>query len=469
MTAAQKAPADGFLLAGSASVDITPNLGVHLAGAVGLYRPARSVLDPLRARALVLDSDGRRLCFLALDVTIITADYTARIRQSLFQRFGLVPEAVMIHATQTHSAPAVGYFMVDDDFPAMPSEFEWLRGSEKVYSAYAVERAIEAVGLALEALEPVQIGAGSGIEGRFAFNRRAVKRDGTVAMPGRCWEEPAGPTWIRYLEGPIDPELGVVCLRGADGRPEALLLNYTCHPVHVFPAPDVSADWPGALANETCKACGGEAAVLVLNGACGNINPWSPFDPDYIEDHRRMGREMAATVAKVVDMLEFRDGAVLDWRVCNVRIPLRHVGADELMAARAVLDRSPQPVWSDDTHLAVDPEWTAAASVVSVHMLEQRAGALDYEVQVLRLGNTAVVGLPGEPFAELGLEIKLASPTYPTYIAHCTSHYVGYIPTPEATKRGGHEAATRYWAKLAPEAHDLIVAAAVELLQDLFR
>jgi neutral ceramidase len=100
--------------------------------------------------------------------------------------------------------------------------------------------------------------------------------------------------------------------------------------------------------------------------------------------------------------------------------------------------------------------------------MRERSPTLDYEVQVLRVGETAVVGLPGEPFVELGLAIKLASPTYPTYIAHCTSHYVGYIPTPEALTRGGHEVNTRYWAKLVPEAFDLILATATETLEQLF-
>jgi len=93
---------------------------------------------------------------------------------------------------------------------------------------------------------------------------------------------------------------------------------------------------------------------------------------------------------------------------------------------------------------------------------------LDYEVQVLRVGDAAFVGLPGEPFVECGLRIKLASPTYPTYIAHCTTEYVGYIPIREAFERGGHEVNTRYWAKLVPEAIDLIVDGATGILRDVF-
>ncbi len=463
-------PQPGTLRAGAAQLDITPEAGVHLAGAVGQYRPAKLVGDPLYAKAVVFESNGRKLCILALDVTIVTERYTALIRRAVAERFGLEPDAVMVHATQTHSAPPLGHFMVDEDFPPVPPEFEWVRGGEAAYSDFAAQRAIEAIGRAHEALQPVQLGVGSGIEGRMAFNRRAVTRDGSVTMPGRTWQGgPTGPNWIRYIEGPMDPELGVMCLRARDLSVPAMLVHYTCHPVHVFPKPIVSADWPGALADELRHAHGSDCVALVLNGACGNINPWPPFDPDYVGDHRHMGRVLAATAGRVLETLTFTDRAALDWRVRHVSIPIREVAPDELEWAREILVRNPQPAWADEQRTGVDREWMAAASVYSVYLMRQRNPNLDYEIQALRIGDTAIVGLPGEPFVEGGLRIKLGSPSYPTFIAHCTTHYVGYVPTKEALERGGHEVNTRYWAKLVPEALDLVVEGAVELLNEIFQ
>ena len=457
------------LCVGAAQVDITPSAGVHLAGAVGVHRPAKLLGEPLSARAVVFDAGGRRACILALDVTIITDRYTERIRREAADRYGLEPAAVMVHATQTHSAPALGYFMLDDDFPPLPPEFEWLRGAEAAYGDWAAERGVEAIGQALERLEPAALGAGSGIEGRLAFNRRAVNRDGTVTMPGRAWQGGAvGPAHIRYIEGPMDPEVGVICARTPDLRCPAIITHYTCHPVHVFPKPVVSPDWPGALC-ESVQASNGPGCVgMVLNGACGNINPWPPFDPDYVEDHARMGRLLADRAQAVIETLEFRDDAELDWQARHVRIPLREVTEEELAWAEGVLGESPVPCWADDTRRGVPPEWAAAASVYSVHLLRRRDPLLDYEVQVIRLGDAAIVGLPGEPFVEGQLRIKLASPFAWTYIAHCTSHYVGYLPTREALQRGGHEVNTRYWAKLVPEALDMVVEGAGEVLGAVF-
>ena len=63
--------------AGSAVVEITPKAGTHLAGSgKGDYRSAQSVIDPLFARAAVFESEGRRVCTVALDVLCITEEYT---------------------------------------------------------------------------------------------------------------------------------------------------------------------------------------------------------------------------------------------------------------------------------------------------------------------------------------------------------------------------------------------------------
>ncbi|MCD6352516.1 MAG: hypothetical protein J7M26_10385, partial [Armatimonadetes bacterium] len=196
--------------------------------------------------------------------------------------------------------------------------------------------------------------------------------------------------------------------------------------------------------------------------------PWPPFDPDYVEDHRRMGTTLAATAAKVAETLEFSADATLDWRIKRLALPIREVPPEELAQAEELLRRHPEPTWAKDNPRQIDPAWMAAASVYSVHLQRQRQPTLEYEIQALRLGDVAIVGLPGEPFVELGLQIKMSSPARLTYIAHCTSQYVGYIPTAEALARGGHEVNLRYWAKLVPEAAEMIVTGALEALDELF-
>jgi len=181
-----------------------------------------------------------------------------------------------------------------------------------------------------------------------------------------------------------------------------------------------------------------------------------------------MGKVLAETAGKVIEALTFHEEGILDWKVQHLAIPIREVPPKNLEEARKTLTEHPKPLWTDETRTQVDGKWMRAAQMLSVHLLREREGDLDYEIQVFRVGDTAFVGLPGEPFVEGGLRIKLASPTYPTYIVHDVNQYVGYLPIKAAFERGGHEVGPTYWAKLVPEALDRIVETATEVLNELF-
>ena len=443
-----------MLQAGAAMVDITPRLGTHLSGSgMGDHRPARSVLDPLYAKAVVLRSGGKKICFLSLDVTIVTEEFTVPLRRTAGERFGFEPDAVMVHAIQTHSAPSCGRFMLDPDFPLQTTpETEYLWGTESEYFEFALKRAAEAIEKANASLEPVQVGVGVGRRDDLACNRRQ--------------------------ERTIDPEVGVLCLRAPDGRVPAMLLHYTCHPVNAFCKgwndPDsyhaVSADWPGVWARQMQATCGADCVPLVLNGCCGNINP-CPYDPASDWDHRRQGKGLAETAHEIVRGMSFAQTGRLDWRVRRVPLSYRDVPPERMAAVDKILSENPQPKWRDDGSGQVAPEWFHAASTKGIEYCRRRMPEFLYEVQVFRVGDIAFVGLPGEPFCEGQLELKKKSPAPFTFVAHCTSQYVGYVPTREACARGGHEANEdcTYWAKLAPEALELVIANALDMLGQLYR
>ena len=464
------------LKAGAALVDITPAAGTHLSGSgYGEHRPAQAVIDPLFAKAIVFESDGRRSCIVTLDVTIITRDYTDKIRSAIPEKTGVPAEAIMVHAIQTHSAPSLGCFMLDPDFPLQTTpETDYLCGSESAYADFAAEAAVRAAVKASESLQPVRIGLGRGILGDLAFNRRGVRRDGTIIMPkplGRD-KQPFGIRDLCYLEGPIDPEVGVFCVQDMDMRPLAFLLHYTCHPVNVFGHSEtyraVSSDWPGAWAREMQKVFGKDTVPLVLNGCCGNINPWHPFDPDCRPDHRRMGRELAVMSERIVYDMAFTGAAILDWKIENIALQYRDIPVERRKEVEEILKNDPQPPFDESGD--VDPRWFRAASTRSAELCRRRDPEFPYEIQVLRVGDLTIIGLPGEPFVEGQLEIKTNSAAPYIFAAHLTTQYVGYLPTRDAYARGGHEANedVTYWAKFAPGCLETVVGSAKSLINDLY-
>ena len=466
----------GLLQAGAAMVDITPPAGTHLAGSgAGEHRPAQTVMDPLYAKAIAFAISARRVCMVILDLTIVTGDYTENIRAEIGAQTGLAPEAIIVQATQTHSAPSLGHFMLDPDFPLeTTAESEYLRGAERAYgdrvAAAVVNVAVEAVGK----MQPARIGLGRGVLGDLAFNRRGIRRDGSIAMPKPQGRErqPFGIADICYLEGPMDPEVGVCCIQDMDMRPLAFLLHYTCHPVNAFGQREtyraVSADWPGAWSREMQRAFGADVVPLVINGCCGNINPWHPFDPDCRPDHLRMGRALAGMSERIVYNMTFADRVALDWKREEVGLPYREIPVERLREVDEILAKDPQPLRAENGE--VDPHWFRAASTKSIEYCRAREAEFSYEIQVFRIGDLGVVGLPGEPFVEGQLALKTNSAAPFLFPAHMTTHYVGYLPTRAAYERGGHEANEdiTYWAKLAPGCLERVVDRARILVGDLF-
>jgi hypothetical protein len=160
-----------------------------------------------------------------------------------------------------------------------------------------------------------------------------------------------------------------------------------------------------------------ECVPLVLNGCCGNINPWSPFEPDFVPDHRRMGNALAERASAVIRQMQFAEVRHLDWRVRRVPLALKAPDPERLSEAERILAAHPEPLWSEENPRVIDPQWYRAASVKSVELLRRREGRFLYEIQAFRVGETAFVGLPGEPFVEGQLAIKIASPAYYTFVA----------------------------------------------------
>jgi hypothetical protein len=461
------------LEAGTAAVDITPALGTHLAGSgMGDHRPAERVLDPLFARATVFALGARRAAIVALDTLAVTAEYTAKIRAGAAD-LGIDADAVVVHAQQNHSAPSCGPLMLDPDFPIVltPDE-EHLTGAEAAYCGQAVAGAVAALEAALADLQPVQLGLGRSVRDDLAFNRRAITRDGGVAMPWfyRGEDLPLGRAHYSHMEGPADPEVGVAAFRDAAGVVSGMLLHHSCHPVNMFALDKrtVTADWPGAWVAGMAPHCSG--APLVINGCCGDINPWPPMMPDFVPDHQRMGAELARTAAAVLGSLAYVDVSALRWARRSIALAYREVPPARRDAVAAVLDQDPQLHPPRGADGEVDPTWFRAMSTRCIDHCRAREPQFRYEIQALRIGDLAVLALPGEPFAAGQLEIKLQSPAALTLVAHMCSHYVGYIPTRAAAARDGHEtnADCTYWAKLAPDSLERVVAASTDMLTELF-
>ena len=448
---------------GVAETTINPRLGMQIDGNIGAYRPAQFLINDIHARAIVFEKGDTRFLLLSLELLAITSEWSEAIRDFAARELGFDRDAVAVHVVQNHSSPSLGQIMLSDRFAAT-QRYPWIRGSDPDYGPLAMSRIEPMIRQAAANVEPVRLLFGTAFEGRVAFNRRIARRDGTSEMGFR-----GRPDLALYREGPSDPEVGVAIFTNPDLQTTAALLHHTSHPVHWDPHCGIHSDWPGAWSRQVRQTLLPSAIPLVLNGCCGNVIHHDAFDPHREDNPESMGRLLTAAVRQALcNPCGSHDDPVLAYRALRFGIPFRQFPPEIFAQAHKLLEEHPEPMWTDESQTRFAWDWHFAASLVD---LEQRLAAeaeFAYEIQALRLGDLAIVVLPGEPFVEAQLDIKQRSPAQRTFVAHMSNRYVGYIPTPEAIRRGGYETRPSSASKLVPEALQMIADRSVELLHQLY-
>lgn len=386
--------------AASAKADITPTESVELWGYSDRKGPSTGTHDPLFAKVLLLDVAPHRLALVTLDLgRTFGVDSMEHVRRRVRASAGV--EQVFFFASHTHSAP-----FINDTYPG---------GKRPAWEERALDRIATAIEQTAGRLQPAALGVGEG-EVLIGHNRRYVRPDGTVKM---LWRNAT-----KTPTHPLDPRVGILRVDGRDGKTLAVLVNYACHPV-VF-GPDnlkYSADYPSAMAAVVEQAFGEGAVCLFLQGAAGDINPYvdkTPLNEDAEKLMQKTGREL---------------------------------GREALRVARSIV---PKPPEKPELQFALDmrrfkprydPE-TLLASLkgqVKPEVIERYRGyltaPLDCPVTTLVINKQiALLGMPGEPFVELGIAYRDRSPAAYSFFGGYANGYFGYFPTIRAAVEGGYGA-----------------------------
>lgn len=101
-----------ILEAGEGVVDITPPLGIELAGfhrTVGKERRIEAIRQPSAARALVLRVKDTQAAIVSLDMLYLARDMARRVQTQVERQWGIPAANVHVCATHSHSMPTFRY------------------------------------------------------------------------------------------------------------------------------------------------------------------------------------------------------------------------------------------------------------------------------------------------------------------------------------------------------------------------
>jgi neutral ceramidase len=456
---AQTTPAPGRVFrAGAATSNITPRTGTSINGNMQDTK-IRGIHDETHARCIVLDDGQSRLAIVVSDVCMISREVLDAAKRHASEVTGIPAENMMMSATHTHSGGTVcALFQSDPD---------------KDYVKFLTERIADAVIRANNNLTPARIGWGVGNEPTQVFNRRWKMKPGTpivnpfgktdqvkmnpgIGNPNNL--EPAGPT---------DPEVPVISIQSPDGRPIALLANYSLHYVGGTSAGDISADYYGMFANRVQQMLGANDqntpfVAVMSNGTSGNINNVNfggqipkPFLP--YEKMRAVANIVAAEVYKVYQNIQYKDWISLSSVQTEISLGVRKPAPDELVRAKDIISKAQKPVMTSMEEIYAR----------ETMLIKDYPDQVPVILQAFRIGELAITAVPCEVFVEIGLEIKKKSPFQPTFTISLANGYNGYLPTPEHHQLGGYETWRARSSYLEVNASQKITKTLYELLEKL--
>jgi neutral ceramidase len=407
------------LRAGAAHVDLTPPLELKAAlGGYGerLSKPATGVHDRVWAKALILREADRRFAFVTADALAFPPGLKTAVAEALAAD-GWKPEEILLLPSHTHTSLDMTALNPKNTF-GIPQ----LGVFHKAVYDWTVAKLAAAVREA--AKDPVPVVVGSATRSLEGWNRN------------------------RRGKTPVDRDLTLTRFDQETGAPLAVLVNWTAHPTFMEPEHmEFSGDWPGHLQRTLEALIGQGVTVLFYNGAEGDQSPTPRADgaPAW-EQAERYGRELAIEAWRIWEGVKPKAAPAFAWQWERVALPKRVAHPDFMKTGGREYGLTEE----------------------SVGQLLAVLCPTETRCVALRLGDLAILGVPAEMSAELGLQIKAAVRAKPgvrhVAIAGLADEWISYALSPEEYRRGGYEASVSFYGEsLGPTLVEAAIRAADQI------
>jgi len=409
---AQQNVSSGVLRAGIAKTEITPQIPVKLYGYASRKTYSEGVHDPLLARAVVFENNGKKVVLVSTDIGSYGREAFQVFRKSIMEKFNLKESELFLSAIHSHSSPILSLDPEHGD----PNNIKYTKELQTMLTKLIEE--------AMNNLQPVKTGTGKGYS-PVGSNRREMRADGSITL-GR---NPYGPT---------DKEVLVMKITGTDGTPAGAIFDYATHATSLGARNMlISGDVLGISAQFVEKILGENVVSPVFAGASGNIDPWYRvlpefnYEPGWIPEPVLLGTllgEEVVTVFRKIDNLT--PGGEINTAFETLELNRKK--------------RDPE-----------DPRYSA----------ELENSTIPVNITAAKIGDKAAfIGFNVEMLTEIGMAIKEGSPFENTFIiTHCNGSS-GYLPPAELYKEGGYEITTTNFEIGSAEK---VIKKAVRMLHDL--
>ena len=408
LTPALQAATSGFRLA-TFQAAITPAPGAPI-----YTGTARSIVDPLEARGIVLRGAGKPLVIVSLDWCEVRNRSYDLWREQLAAAAGTTRERVLVSCVHPHDAPYTDL----DAQQLLDAAHSPHRLCDPAFERECAARTAEAIRRASS--QPVtHIGTGEVQVREVASNRRYVLPGGKVSF-GRT-SATRDPRIRAMPEGLIDPALTAISFWN-ESRPVAALYSYSTHPMSYYGQGDVSADFPG-IARRRMQAETPEVFTIYFSGASGDTMAGRYNDGSPGNRATLAGRlhEAMSSAWKRTQRTPLRD---VSFHNAPLTFQPRKDPNYSLEAMRRLLD-SPSTPRRERLDAALGISW--------LQRLQRRQ---PIDVPAIHLGPAAIVLVPAEAFVQYQLWARQAGSPRTVMTLGYGECAPGYIPTSAAVAEG---------------------------------
>lgn len=391
------------LKAGVARVDLTPPAEVKASlGGYGarMSKPAEGVHDRIFAKALVLSDGAKRFALVTADILAFPPGFKDAVAAALAPQ-GWTSEQIML--LPSHSHTSIDMTAIN---PRNTIGIPQIGIFNRTLYDLTVANLVKVITDAGRGLVPVSVGtASTPLDGWNRNRRKGV--------------------------GVCDRELTISRIDRADGRPLAVLVNWTAHPTFMD-AEDMmfSGGWPGHMQRTVEALIGGGVTVMFCNGAEGDQSPVArPDSGESWERAERYGRELGIIVWREWQKVVPAASPIFSYHTEEINLPARTGHPDFMKTGGAEYGLNDALLQQVINQMA--PQKTSAGS--------------------LRLGDLLIVGVPGEMAAELGLSIKArvarATGANHVVIGGLANEWVSYILSADEYRKGGYESSVSFYGE----------------------
>lgn len=445
---------------GFSRVVITPPLGTNIHGYFH-QRLAEGVLDDLEANVVAVSKDDNTVLLITLDCEASTTEYCEMVREAVAKATDLPIHAIYMHSTHTHVGPCLGYANTSQGY---------FNDLDVEYYSYTVKNIVSACTYAIKDLKPARMGIAVSKAERVGFNRRYLMKDGsTKTNPGVN-----NPDIVRSI-GLLDERVNVIRFERECGD-NIVIGNYGNHP-DVIGNNLISADWLG-FARRTFERAIDNTKAIFFNGAQGDINHvnvkpvggdlngmFNDFD-DVTRGYahsRHIGNVIAGAMMSVYEKVEFIPVSEIKSNEIVVNVPSNMPNPEDMERAyyiQKMVDEGRRDELPEKGMLLT----TVMAEARRMIRLEHGPETFPMNLNAIKIGELAFIGIPGEPFTGVGMGLKEAD-GYKLVCPTClTNGSRGYFPMRDSYDEGGYEArSSNYKAGIA----ETIISEGKKLLDDL--